>query len=67
MILTGIILIGVAIILSIINMVILMGNTARGSEGGIIGGFLFHALCAIAYVVGIILFAVGLLQHFNVV
>lgn len=67
MILTGLIIIGVAIILSIINMVVLMGNTARGSEGGMIGGFLFHALCAIAYVVGIILFVVGLLQHFNVI
>lgn len=67
MILTGIIIIGVALVLSIINMVVLMGNTARGSEGGMVGGFIFHAICAIAYVVGIIVFVVGLLQHFHVI
>lgn len=64
MIVTGIIVCAVAAVLSIINMLFLMGSAVAERGGGVVVGFVFHALCAIGWVVGLALVALGLAEKY---
>lgn len=57
MIITGIILVATFMVLAIINIVVMFVR-----DGGDGGHMLFHALCAIGYITGFVLIAIGVVD-----
>lgn len=63
MIITGIIVTASAVILSIFAIVGVIGGTAAESEKTALGSLAFYFLCAIGYIVGLALVAIGVAQE----
>lgn len=63
MIVIGIIIIGVAMVLALLNMLLVMISVARDSDRGLFAGIGLHIFCGILAVVGIVIVAIGLYQE----
>jgi len=62
MIITGIIIIAAALILSLLNVLFIAGSAAADSDGGLVAGIGLHVVLGIAYVVGLAITAIGIVE-----